>query len=32
VVEDVGGTPRPVVKMTIGAADVAPALTCKPTN
>jgi branched-chain amino acid transport system substrate-binding protein len=32
VVEDVGGTLHPVVKMTIGASDVAPSVTCKLSN
>jgi branched-chain amino acid transport system substrate-binding protein len=32
VVEDVGGTLRPVIKTTVSAADVAPPVTCKLTN
>ena len=32
VVEDVGGTLRPVVKMTVSGADVAPPVSCKLTN
>ena len=32
VVEDVGGTLRPVFKMTISATDVAPSVACKLTN
>jgi branched-chain amino acid transport system substrate-binding protein len=32
VVEDVDGTLRPVVKMTVKGADVAPAVSCKLTN
>lgn len=32
VVEDVGGVLRPVVKTTVSAADVAPAVTCKLTD
>ena len=32
LVEDVGGTLRPVIKTTVSAADVAPAVTCKLTN
>jgi branched-chain amino acid transport system substrate-binding protein len=32
VVEEVGGVLRPVVKMTVSAADVAPPVSCKLTN
>ncbi len=32
LVLDVGGTLRPVIKTTVSAADVAPAVTCKLTN
>jgi branched-chain amino acid transport system substrate-binding protein len=32
VVEQVDGVLRPVIKTTVSAADVAPAVTCKLTN